>query len=159
MGTVKVQVMVMVMTTPVVVMVIDDGNTSVIVMVNVLVMVMTMLVTVMVIEAIDCKGASTGVPGIYPPPWSRFPGAKPHRISPSPRGQIPRDLALPARPPLGMSPPPPLNDTFQRIFLYLDLATKKSSEIWFGTLFDNGFARVRLRANVVWYFQKLELTS
>ena len=59
-------------------------------------------------------------------------------ISP-PRGQIPRDLALPARPPLGISPPPP-NDTVQRIFLYLDLATKKASEIWFGNLFDNGFA-------------------
>ena len=67
------------------------------------------------------------------------------------RGQISRDLALPAHPPLGISPPRP-NDTFQRIFLYLDLATKKASEIWFGNLFDNGFARVRLRANVVWYF-------
>ena len=79
-------------------------------------------------------------------------------ISPS-RGQIPRDLALPARPPLGISPPPPPNDTVQRIFLYLDLATQKASEIWFGNLFDNGFAWVRLGANVVWYFQKLELTS
>ena len=76
----------------------------------------------------------TGVPGISPP-----------------RSQIPRDLALPARPPLGISPPPlpRPNDTCQRIFLYLDLATKKASDIWFGNLFDNGFARVRLRANVV----------
>ena len=79
---------------------------------------------------------------------------------PAPPGQIPRDLALPARPPLGISPPsPPPNDTFKRIFLYLDLVTKKASEIWFGNLSDNGFARVRLRANVVRYFQKLELTS
>ena len=76
----------------------------------------------------------------------------------APRGQIPRDLALPARPPLGISPslpppppppPPPPNDTLQRIFMCLDLATKKASEIWFGNLFDNGFARVRLRANAV----------
>ena len=89
-----------------------------------------------------------GVPGISPP------------CNLAPRGQIPRDLALPARPPLGISPPlPPPNDTFQTIFLYLDLATTKASEIWFGNLFDNGFARVRLRANVIWYFQKLELTS
>ena len=29
------------------------------------------------------------------------------------------------------------------------LAIKKASEIWSGNLFDNGFARVRLRANVV----------
>ena len=61
----------------------------------------------------------TGVPGISPPV-----------ISPPP-GQIPRDLALPARPPLGISPPPRPNDTVQRIFLYLDVATKKASEIWF----------------------------
>ena len=74
-------------------------------------------------------------------------GFHPPVISP-PRGQIPRDLALPARPPLRISSPRP-NDTFQRIFLYLDLATKKASEIWFGNLFDDGFARVRLRANVV----------
>ena len=97
-----------------------------------------------------------GVPGISPPP----------PVILSPRGQIPRDLALPTRPPFGISPPPPPpppptppNNTVQRIFLYLDLATKKASEIWFGNLFDNGFARVRLGANVVWYFQKFELTS
>ena len=66
-------------------------------------------------------------------------GFRPPVISP-PLGQILRDLAFPARPPLGISPPPPPprpNDTFQRIFLYLDLATKKASEIWFGNLFDN----------------------
>ena len=101
-----------------------------------------------------------GVPGISPPRNLAPPGAKSLGIWPF-RGQIPRDLALPARPPLGISLPPPTppNDTFQTIFLYLDLATKKASEIWFGNLFGNGFARVRLRANVVWYFQKLELTS
>ena len=85
--------------------------------------------------------------GFRPPP--------PHDLAP-PRGQIPRDLALPVRPQLGISPRPPLpNDTVQRIFLYLDLhvATKKASEIWFGNLFDNGFTWVRLRANVVWYFK------
>ena len=64
-----------------------------------------------------------------------------------PRDFAPRDLALPwpnpkessppgpnplgSRPPCAppfrvlAPPPPPLNDTFQRIFLYLDLATKK----------------------------------
>ena len=109
-----------------------------------------------------------GVLGISPPvispPGAKSlgispPGAKSLEISP-PGGQIPRDLALPARPPLGISHPPPSpNDTVQRIFLYLDLTTKKTSEIWFGNLFDNGFAQVRLGANVVWYFQKSELTS
>ena len=78
----------------------------------------------------------------------RPPGDKSLGISP-PRGQIPGDLALPARPPFWDLAPPRPNDTFQRIFLYLDLATKKASEIWFSNLFDNGFARVRLRANVV----------
>ena len=82
----------------------------------------------------------TRVPGISPPRDLALPEAKSLGISP-PRGQIPWDLALPARPPLGISPPPPPpNDTFQRIFLYLDIATKKASEIWFGNLFDNGFA-------------------
>ena len=47
----------------------------------------------------------TGVPGISPTPWSRPPGAKSLGISP--RGKIHRDLTLPARPPLGISPPPP----------------------------------------------------
>ena len=78
----------------------------------------------------DCQPEGPGVPGI----------SLPRDITPPPpQGQIPRDLALPAHPPLGISPHP--NDTFQRIFLYLDLATKKASEIWFGNLFDNGFAR------------------
>ena len=74
-------------------------------------------------------------------------GFRPPVILP-PRGQIPRDLALPALPPI-RDPAPPPNVTVHRIFLYLDLATKKASEIWFGNLFDNGFARFRLRANVV----------
>ena len=94
----------------------------------------------------QCNFCNTGVPGDFAP----------RDFAPrdfAPRGQIPRDLALPARPPFrDLAPPPPPNNTFQRIFLYLDLATKKASEIWFGNLFDNGFARVRLRANVVWYF-------
>ena len=89
-------------------------------------------------SSVSFPSSCPGVPGISPPP--------PRDLAP--RGQIPGDLALPARPPLGISPPPP-NDTFQRIFLYLDLSTKKASEIWFGNLFDNGFVRVRLRANVV----------
>ena len=83
---------------------------------------------------------NTGVPGISPSPRDLAPrGQIPRDLTPL--GQIPRDLALPVP-----------NDTFQRIFLYLDLATKKASEIWFGNLFGNGFAWVRLRANVLWYF-------
>ena len=78
--------------------------------------------------------------GFRAPMISPPPGAKSLGISPSLRAPPFRDLA---------PPPPPPNDTFQRIFLYLDLATKKVSEIWFGNLFDNGFARVRLRAKVV----------
>ena len=35
---------------------------------------------------------------------------------------------------MDLAPPP--NDTVQRIFLYLDLATKKASEIWLGNLFE-----------------------
>ena len=55
-----------------------------------------------------CKAIEeTGVPGISPPVIS------------IPRGQIPRDLALPARPPLGISPPPPRpNDPLENIFVF-----------------------------------------
>ena len=47
-------------------------------------------------------------------------------------GQIPRDLALPAHPPFRDLAPPKQHN--QRIFLYLDAATKKASEMWFGNL-------------------------
>ena len=52
---------------------------------------------------IQCPGVAwISFPRDLAPP----PRAKSLGISP-PRGQIPRDLALPARPPLGISPPPP----------------------------------------------------
>ena len=69
---------------------------------------------------------------LFPRDSSHPPPPLPRDLAP--RGQIPRDLALAARPPLGISLPPhplPPNDTVQRIFLYLDLATKKTSELWF----------------------------
>ena len=94
-----------------------------------------------------------GVPGISPPPPRDL-------VPPGPNPQGSRPPYAPSFWDLAPPPPPhPPNNTVQRIFLYLDLATKKASEIWFGNLFDNGFARVRLGANVVWYFQKFELTS
>ena len=62
-------------------------------------------------------------------------GFRPPVISP-PRGPNPQDLAPPGPNPLGSRPPcappfrdlapPPPNDTFQRIFLYLDLVTEKA---------------------------------
>ena len=45
----------------------------------------------------------SGVPGISPPVIS-----PPRDLAPPPRGQIPRNLALPARSPLGISPHPPV---------------------------------------------------
>ena len=88
--------------------------------------------------------------GFRPPPWYRPPPRDIAPPGPNPKGSRP-----PCAPPFRDLAPPRPNDTFQRIFLYLDLATKNASEIWFGNLFDNGFARVRLRANAVWYFRKL----
>ena len=83
-----------------------------------------------------------------PPPRDLAPsGAKSLGISPS--ALLPLEISPPP------SPSPPPNDTFQRIFLYLDLAAKKASKTWFGNLFDNGFTRVRLRANGVWSFSKV----
>ena len=94
------------------------------------------------------------VPGISPPVISPSRGQIPRNRAPL--GQIPWDLALPARPPLGISPPPPSQRHISENILVF---RPSYQEIWFGNLFDNGFARVRFRANVVWYFQKLELTT
>ena len=89
-------------------------------------------------------GSQPGAPGITLPVISPSLGQIPRDLAPLPERtpRNPRNLALPARPPLGISPSPP-NDTVQGIFLYLDAATKTASEIWFGNLFDNEFARVR----------------
>ena len=86
--------------------------------------------------------------GFRPPPPVILP-------PPPPQGPNPYGSRPPCAPPFRDLALPPPNVTVHRIFLYLDLATKKASEIWFGNLFDNGFARFRLRANVVWYFQKV----
>ena len=91
-----------------------------------------------------------GVPGISSPPDRAHRGQILRDLAPW--GQIPWGLRPPCAPSFRDLAPPPPNDTVQKIFLYLDLVTKKASEIWFGNLFGNGFAQVRLRANVVQHF-------
>ena len=45
-------------------------------------------------------------------------GFRPPPVISPPRGQIPRDLALPARPPLGISPPPSQRHISENILVF-----------------------------------------
>ena len=95
--------------------------------------------------------ASCGVAGISSPPptppsvISVSPGPNPWDHSPA--GAKSLGISRSLRAPISGSRPHPRHSS-EKLFLYLDAATKKASEVWFGNLFDNGFARVRLRGNV-----------
>ena len=96
-------------------------------------------------------------PRDFSPPLDLAPGGEIPSDFALPRGQIPGNLALPARPPFGSPPPLPQKSSYSRGYsCILDAATKCVSEILFGNLFDKRFAGVR--ANLDWYFKKLELT-
>ena len=85
-----------------------------------------------------------------PPPWSR-----------PPRGQIPRDLALTARLPLGISPPPPPSQRHisENILVFRSSYQESFWNMVWQFIWQWICASQTQSQSVVWYFQKLELAS
>ena len=81
--------------------------------------------------------------GVYMIPVSLGQFAPPPLVISPSLGQIPRNRALPARPPLGIPLYTWQSSHLKIIFLYLDAATNSASELSFGILFDNRFTGVR----------------